>query len=340
MHTQPHVLYVAPHGLGDLIMSIRAMEYLSAQGVRITVLVKSNSEANYLRHTTDLAFDEILVLDDYRKPSRLVETTALVWRLRRGRFNAAVPQMNVNLKQYDFLLRLAGVRGRQKSVTVLREAMGSGGPVKNRHKVDMNVDMAAQILGGAAPTSLVSVWPSRQLIPTFAPRIALAPGSGEVEAHKRWPARHYSSLACAIRAAYPKAQIRIYGSPGEAVLCAEIEAASNGAAAIAEIGSVADLFDAMQATDICVANCNGASHVAAHAGATVVGLYGPTQAEHTGAHCRRIVEVNRRLECAPCYRRGYITGCGNPVCMTELEVNVVSEAVLGLLEGPEAGATT
>jgi ADP-heptose:LPS heptosyltransferase len=340
MHNQFKVLYVAPHGLGDLIMSLRAMEFLTAEGARITVLVKSRGEADYLRHTSNLVFDEILILDAFRKRGKFFGNAGLVWKLRQGRFSAAVPQMNVNIKYYDFMLRSAGIKGRRKSVAVLHEATALGGPIHNRHKVDLNVDMAAQILGVSPPGNPVAVWPSRPVRSTSVPRIALAPGSGEVEAHKRWPAGYYADLARSIRASYPEADIRIYGSPSEAALCAEIEASSKGAAVVAEIGSVTDLFDALRETDICVANCNGASHVAAHAGASVVGIYGPTQAEHTGAHCSRMVQVNRGLDCAPCYRRGYITGCGNPVCLTELEVDLVHDAVLGLLKGTAVQETS
>ena len=340
MRNRFRVLYVAPHGLGDLIMSLRAMEFLAAQGARTTVLVKSRSEANYLRHTSDLVFDEILVLDTFRKHGNLLGNARLAWNLLLARYSAAVPQMNVNIKQFDIMLRSAGVSGRRKSVEVLREATALRGPFHSRHKVDLNVDMAAQILGVSRPSSPAAVWPSRPLRPTSAPRIALAPGSGAVEAHKRWPAAYYADLARSIRAYYPKADIHIYGSASEAALCAEIEASSKGDAVVAKVGSVTDLFEALRETDICIANCNGASHVAAHAGAVVLGIYGPTQAEHTGAHCSKLVQVNRGLDCAPCYRRGYITGCGNPICLTELKVDLVRDAVLRLLSGTPASATS
>ena len=153
MRNRFRVLYVAPHGLGDLIMSLRAMEFLAAQGARTTVLVKSRSEANYLRHTSDLVFDEILVLDTFRKHGNLLGNARLAWNLLLARYSAAVPQMNVNIKQFDIMLRSAGVSGRRKSVEVLREATALGGPFHSRHKVDLNVDMAAQILGVSRPSS-------------------------------------------------------------------------------------------------------------------------------------------------------------------------------------------
>jgi len=335
MVTKRQVLYVAPHGLGDLIMSIRAMEFLADQDVQVSVMVKSLSEREYLQHTTNLNFSDYIVLDEYRGRGKLIGTAALVLRLRRAQFSAAIPQMNVNLKQFDLLLRLAGVKGRETSVSVLRDAARAGECIWSRHKVDMNVHMAAHILGLPAPTKPAAVWPSRATRSTSAPQISLAPGSGEIEAHKRWPASHYAALACNIMASYPNAEIRIYGAPNEADLCKEIETCSNGAAVTADVGSVSDLYEAMRKSDICIANCNGASHVAAHAGATVVGIYGPTQAEHTGAHCSRMFQVTRNLDCSPCYRRGYITGCGNPVCLTKLEVETVSETVLGILSDQE-----
>lgn len=329
MNKEINVLYVAPHGLGDLIMSIRAIEFLAMQGCRIFVMVKSRSEREYLEYTTNLDLAEVIVLDEYRARGKVIGSLLLLCKLLCIRFAAAVPQMNVNLKQLALMLRLSGVKMHKRSVSALREAMGDGNRIWSRHKVALNVDIAARIL--QLPTTSASVWPSRSICSKSAPRIALAPGSGEVESHKRWPASHYAALARRLIKYFPDAEIRIYGAPNERQLCKEIEAASNGAASCAEVGSVTDLYDAMKHTDICVANCNGASHVAAHAGAIVVGIYGPTQAEHTGAFCSQVHPVSLNMECSPCYRRGYISGCGQPVCMTELDVEIVSEEVRQIL---------
>jgi len=332
MTKQRNILYVAPHGLGDLIMSLRAIEFLVAQNCRVFVMVKSKSERDYLLHATELELAEVIVLDEYRCKGKIIGAVALICKLRSTRFFAAVPQLNVNLTQLALLLACSGVKRYLVAVSVLREAMNEGIRVWPRHKVDINVSIAARVLGEPVLASSVPVWPSRLPRSTIAPRIAIAPGSGDVEAHKRWPASHYSALAREIRSMYPSAEIRIYGAPNEAELCKEIESTSKGAAIYSNVGSVTGLYDSMKYTDICVANCNGASHVAAHAGAIVVGIYGPTQAEHTGARCSYMLPISLSLDCSPCYRRGYISGCGNPVCMSELDVKIVMTAIRQILK--------
>jgi ADP-heptose:LPS heptosyltransferase len=256
----------------------------------------------------------------------------LLWALRKTQFEAAVSQMNVNLRQFDLLLRVLRVGRRRTSVTALRDFTTQDSTVWDRHKVDLNIDLVTTVLDLSDQVNLAATWPSRVPRSNTAPRIALAPGSGEVEAHKRWPAARYAQLAVKIIAVYPDAEIRVYGAPNEAELCAEVAALSKEAATVAKVRSVTELFDAFCEVDICVANCNGASHVAAHAGAVVVGVYGPTQAEHTGAHASSMIKISRDLECSPCYRRGYITGCGDPICLTDLPDCRVADAVFAILE--------
>ena len=85
-----NILYVAPHGLGDLIMSLPAIELILDNGYRLTVLVKSNSERQYLEHTTNHQQFEILVLDEYRNLGLLSGMTRLFWKLLSSRFIAAI----------------------------------------------------------------------------------------------------------------------------------------------------------------------------------------------------------------------------------------------------------
>ena len=326
-----HILYVAPHGLGDLSMSLPAIEFLSEQGYRLTVLVKSNAEKNYFEYTTSFKSCDVLVIDEYRKLGAFRGMAKLIWKLFLARFVAAVPQMNVNERLFNILLLVTFIRWRSLSVSVLEEAVGTRPTVRNKHKVDINIELASRIIGARTPSALFPGWKSSPPKSRCAPKIALAPGSGEVESHKRWPASRYAALSITLMSLYPNAVIEIFGSPNEAKLCRDIAKQSNGMASFAGVGSVTDLYDALKDSDICIANCNGASHVAAHAGSIVIGIYGPTEAAFTGAHCNSMFEVNLKLKCSPCYRKGYISGCGNPICLTDLNESLVVGVVRRIL---------
>jgi ADP-heptose:LPS heptosyltransferase len=332
MKSDQRILYVATHALGDLIMSLPAINFLSNQGFRVTLLVRSNTEKDFFEHTTSLKNCNVLVINEYRKLGAIIGILLLIWKLFTSRFTAAVPQMNVNEKLFNLLLRLILVKKPKLSVSVLRKALNSSPRVGKKHKVDFNIEMASQIIGVSPISWPTPVWESRFPKSKLAPRIALAPGSGAVEAFKRWPASHYAALSRKILHLFPNADIRIYGSASEAELCKEIEKKSGGTALFAGLISVGVFYDALKASDISISSCNGASHVAAHAGATVIVINGPSNLAFTGAYCSERFEVSNKLECSPCYRPDFITGCGNPICITEVDVDAVVETVRHILK--------
>ena len=195
MKPNEHILYIATHGLGDLIMSLPAIEFLSDQGYRLTVLVKDKTQKEYLEYTTSFKQCDVLVLDEHLKLGRIRGKVLLIWKLWSSRFAAAIPQMNLSERLFNLLLRLAFVRKRKLSVLVLKTALDSSPRVGNKHKVDFNIEMAAKIINASPPQMPTPVWSSRPVQSKLAPRIALAPGSGEIEAFKRWPASLYADLS-------------------------------------------------------------------------------------------------------------------------------------------------
>ena len=92
-------------------------------------------------------------------------------------------------------------------------------------------------------------------------------------------------------------------------------------------------FSRLGKARVVVANCNAISHMAAVVGTPVVGLYGPTNPLITGPFSEDLTVVSLNKPCAPCYRRGYLTGCGDPVCMTEIPVEMVYREVCKKLNG-------
>jgi ADP-heptose:LPS heptosyltransferase len=326
------ILYVAPHALGDLVMSLPAISFLLEQGFKVTLLVKSNAEKDYFEYTSSLENCSVLVINEYQKLGAITGNLLLIWKLLSFRFSAAVPQMNVNYKLFYWMLLFALVKKRKRSVTTLRQALDSSPRTGKKHKVDYNIEMAATIIGATPPSFPTPVWTSRLPKSKFALKIALAPGSGEIEAFKRWPAGHYAVLSKKILRLFPNADIRIYGTANEVELCKEIEEKSGGAALFAGLSSVGGLYSALNASDISISSCNGASHVAAHAGATVIVINGPSNLAFTGAYCSERFEVSNNLECSPCYRPDFITGCGNPICITEVATDAVVETVRHILK--------
>jgi heptosyltransferase-2 len=95
--------------------------------------------------------------------------------------------------------------------------------------------------------------------------------------------------------------------------------------------TIKELLELLSRTDLTITNCNGVSHLACTTKSRIIGLYGPTDYKITGPKSASFIPVTAGLECAPCYAKDYITGCGDPVCMEEIKVEVVVKIVNDLL---------
>ncbi|MFQ5480327.1 MAG: glycosyltransferase family 9 protein [Thermodesulfobacteriota bacterium] len=82
----------------------------------------------------------------------------------------------------------------------------------------------------------------------------------------------------------------------------------------------------MRLARFCVTLDSGPMHIAVAAGLPVVALFGPTAPWRTGPIGSSHKVIRKGLECSPCFRKK----CSNPICMTEIEVAEVIEAVEGL----------
>ena len=250
MKQKKHILYVATHGLGDLIMSLPAVEYISDHGYELVALVRDNSQKEYLKHTSRIKYKDILVLNYYMNLGLVYGKVLLVLKLFSFRFYRAIPQMCINLKLFNLLLFFALVKKRKISVTVLKKAEDSSPRVGKKHKVNFNIEMASEIMNTRPPCLPIPKWKSRDIKSHHILKIALAPGSGEVESFKRWPSYCYAELSKKIMFFFPNAKIKIYGTPSEDRLCKEIERLSGNTASYSGQCSVSKLYDALKECSI------------------------------------------------------------------------------------------
>jgi ADP-heptose:LPS heptosyltransferase len=131
-------------------------------------------------------------------------------------------------------------------------------------------------------------------------------------------------------------RIAIFGSPSERDLTDRIAGGLGAFPSRVTLVVQPDVLTAAAAYRSCscvVTGCSGSAHLAAAVGTTVVGLYGPTNPGFTGPYVQKKRIVRLGLRCSPCYRVGFIEGCGNPLCMLMLDVDRVEKEVLLALDG-------
>jgi len=172
------------------------------------------------------------------------------------------------------------------------------------------------------------------------PVLGIAFGSGLVESHKRPSLEACRQIVIDLCRELPDARLVLLGDSGESEMNASM-AALPEFRGVNLTGSTRDprmLLATLRRCTLLVSACNGISHFAALAGCPVVGLFGPTNPYVTGPFGIPREIVSRRLECSPCYRRGYIRGCGNPVCM-DIDARPVIDATRRLLQPRSSSAS-
>jgi heptosyltransferase-2 len=147
--------------------------------------------------------------------------------------------------------------------------------------------------------------------------VVFAPGA-EFGPAKRWPAAHFASLAQAIIAQDPGAQIALLGSPKDKPACDEI-IAMTGDANMFNVAGTTSLSEAIaliaQASAV-VANDSGLLHIASALNRPVIALYGPTDPDHAPPFSDMARSMSLRLECSPCRQRE--CPLGHQDCMQKL----------------------
>lgn len=328
------------NGIGDLVMSLPLLDALrGTTDVRITVLVRDSACRRLLEFAGYIGPFDVRV---FRRQSPLREGLAM---------RSTCPKW-----------LLAPQACGDWRMPVLAKLIGgnvSVGPKPIRGWVDFDINVPAQdevrlhktpyyleyarlmgiaVASGAIPeierngrcVSSTSISETRLSGKRW---IAFSPGSGDKEAHKRWPAVKFVMLGRRLLECVPDYGICLLGSQSELPLLREIESGigSAGEVRVLAPADIADSLMVMSQMACIVTNCNGASHLAAALGCKVVGLYGPTNPGNTGVYSPKGVVVRSDIPCAPCYGLGFGSGCGNPVCMDRITVEEVFCAVCNAL---------
>jgi len=151
------------------------------------------------------------------------------------------------------------------------------------------------------------------------PRIVLVPGASRRGAIKRWPLRHWLTLASGLKG---RCDLRWSLGPEEEELRAWLPEAT-GIEALPRLGFW-QLASALRQADRVVAPDTGLLHLAVVLGVPALGLYGSSDPVVAGLPARAGRVLRTGIDCAPCRERA----CQRRQCLEELLPTVVSEALL------------
>lgn len=342
MDSKEKIHFINTHGLGDVIMSLPVIFYYLKKNKSVSLTLKGEVERALLlamMPKDKIENVEIISFSVYQKKG-----WGGLWSylhvLRNINTDIIVSTHSINNFRFNLLAFFSGAKKR----------VGTGGWLSflnttnlnsyvAKHKVERNIEIASlldpeikkiktTIPKFKAAENRIHLYENFHL-EIGAELIALAPGSGEVEKHKRWPIEKFSNLANELVALGK--HVIVLGGPGEEWMGRYI-LDSNSSDLIYDFTGklkIEDTLKLLTLTTTLVANCNGLSHLGSLIdNLKVVGLYGPTDPSITSPYTDHLVIFKTNMDCAPCYRRGFIEGCKVPLCMKEIEVRDVLIEVL------------
>jgi len=158
---------------------------------------------------------------------------------------------------------------------------------------------------------------------TDRPAAAFAPGA-EYGPAKRWPARHFASLARTL--AGRGWQVWLLGSAKDAEATREIAALAPGACAdLAGRTSLDEAIDLLGSAARVVTNDSGLMHVAAALDRPTAAIFGSSSPAFTPPLSAKARVVSLHLDCSPCFKR--VCPLGHTDCLEKLEPGTVLDAL-------------
>jgi heptosyltransferase-2 len=134
------------------------------------------------------------------------------------------------------------------------------------------------------------------------PRIAAFCPGAEYGPAKRWPARHFATLAQQLAAA--GYAIWLFGSPKDHAVAEEIAQLAPGLCRnLCGATSLGQAVDLLALTDLVVCNDSGLMHVAAALDRPLVTLYGSSSPGFTPPLSNQADILSLELDCSPCFKR-------------------------------------
>ena len=102
-----------------------------------------------------------------------------------------------------------------------------------------------------------------------------------------------------------------------------------GSLSVLELAALIDRLDALVSVD------SGPAHMAAALGTPLVALFGPGIFQQTRPLTGRgtLHVIRHQVPCSPCYGTPLMKSCKDNVCMKQIEVSEVQEAIVSLLAG-------
>ena len=344
-----HIHYLMPQGIGDIIMTVPVLKEINrVKDVIFSISVNSRTEASIINKLcTEMTISFIYLKEIYDRHNAFISFLILVKKIRKLSPDIILTQFNVKSYKSSLIAFLSGIKIRAGWEGKLSFLNTHTYIPSSLHKIEENLKSLNTLnIKPENPAIKYPLYQPEESNPDYSKFdkilksdrkiIAISPGSKEQDKHKRWPISSFSQLINKILAERKDIRICLVGSMRENRLCEDIIKNIDQEKRIDVINlagdtSLPELLYVLSNVNITITNCNGISHMACLVNSPIIGLYGPTDYKITGPISDKFIPVTAGLDCSPCYRSDYVTGCGDPVCMVKLDVKQVYQTLESMI---------
>jgi lipopolysaccharide heptosyltransferase II len=323
------VLVLKLWGMGSIVLASPMLQELRARHPEAKIVFATLAEnAAILRQLP--AIDESITLDLSRGiPRFLLQTLAVIWRIRRERydllldlefftrFSAIFSFLAHSRCSYGFSSK-GSMRGQLHDAEVPFNtyhhvvlnflSLLEGKPVEPLREIDIDDPrvLPAIAANDAAAEALARTLAAKPGFREGRPLVAVNPNAGDMALERRWPEERMLDFLKGLCAS-EDANVVLTGGPSEREFVASlVEASGLGERLINLAGEIGidELVTLFNRSDVVVTNDSGPLHIAAAAGAPVVALFGPETPTLYGPLRSRPGQHHavhyRRMTCSPC----------------------------------------
>ncbi len=308
-----NALVIAPMRIGEAVMAQPLLWLLRQRdpALGLDVLCSARTAPVF---ASMAEVRNVIELTEGRGPQRLAADLRLGWSLREREYRRAYvlrdSRAAAALAWFASIPERIGHRGMSYRPLLNRvhEAQGGHRLPLVEHYARLAFPPREPLPGRVpAPRLLRRPRPERAVRAAFgladdAPLCVLCPGLAHGPA-RRWPTRHYASLASLLADEWPEAELVMLGSENERSVATEIAALSGQPVRnLAGRTSVEDTIAIVSQARGVVSGDSGLMHLAAAFGRPQVAIFGATDPRHTPPRSPRARIEWLHLACSPCFQ--------------------------------------
>ena len=157
-------------------------------------------------------------------------------------------------------------------------------------------------------------------------QILIAPSSGLIENHKRYPISNWTELIKNIMSLYKNYKVFLIGTMSEKKLLQKIS--FNTGSQIQYLKNPLQTINLIQNSALYISGDCGTSHLASLTTTHMILIWGPTNKLKNGPMSPYSHYIDLKLPCSPC---AYRSGCGDNICMKNIKSGLILKKIDKLL---------